>query len=180
MRVQLKFLNVIFTSLALAISSVANAGLIFNIERISDTEGVLSASGAIDIDVSNTIDGLWFALLSENNNGPITVIDQNLMLGEDAFKAIRFRSPFQVLLRMQDSYELGDVISGQLHFSLSKGVLLNIGSSTPLYSNDLSGEIYGTVNYIAPREVKVSEPLSLAIFSLGIIGLASRRLKKQY
>ena len=174
---KIKFLNVIFTSLAVALSSSASAGLIFNIERISDTEGVLTASGEIDIDVSNTIDGMGFTLLSNGNFGPITVIEQDLMLGDDAFRAIRFRNPYQVLLRMQGSYERGDVFSGQLHFSLSQGAMLDIGSNTRLFNNNLPGEGYGSVEYIAPREIKVPEPTTFAILLAGLCGLALRKIK---
>jgi hypothetical protein len=172
-----KFLKIIFTSFLLALSSSANAGLIFNIERISDTEGLLTASGAIDIDVSNTVDGMGFTLFPSNYNSAITVISQNLMLGGDAFRAIRFRNPSQLLLRMQSSYERGDVFSGQLRFSLTEGVMFEVGSSTRLFNNNLPGEVYGSVEYVASS---VPEPSTLAIFALGIIGLASRRFNKSY
>jgi len=74
------------------------------------------------------------------------VISQNLMLGGDAFRAISFRNPSQLLLRMQSSYERGYVFSGQLRFSLTGGVMLDVGSSTRLFNNNLSGEVYGSVD----------------------------------
>lgn len=173
----MKLLKVLFTLLCLSMlgTQTANAALILTIERISDTEGLLTATGSIDIDVSNTVDGMGFDATIDNNS-PVTILSQNLMLGDDAFRAMRFRNPTQLLLRMMGSYERGDIFSGQMHFQLASGTLREIGYVSQLFNNDIPGERYGTVEYIAPRAV--SEPSPLALMGISILGLALVRRKK--
>lgn len=177
----MKFVRASLLAIALIVlhSQHASATLILTIERISDTEGLLTASGQIDVNVSNSIDGLAFSLLSANNSGPIAVVSEDLQLGDDGFRAIRFRNPFQVLLRMQGSYELGDEFSGQLRFSLSQGNLLDIGTITPIFNNDLPGELYGTVEFVASRTSEISEPGVFGLMTIALLALTRSRQKVQ-
>lgn len=59
----------------------------------------------------------------------------------------------------------------------------NFGSenSAVIFNNKSEGELYSlpTLGYAPKQQTPVPEPSTLAIFALGMIGLASRRFKKQ-
>ncbi|WP_199610029.1 PEP-CTERM sorting domain-containing protein [Flocculibacter collagenilyticus] len=172
----IKILN-IFVFLTLFFTHSANATLIFTLERISDTEGLLTATGSIEADVTRNINALGFSGQIGGLNNAADIISQDLMLGDDPFKRLRSRNPHQFKLILNDVFHQGDQASGQIHFQLKSGQLQDVGFTSAIFNNALPAETYGTFSIVAPAQVP--EPASLAFLGFVALGLSHFRHKKK-
>lgn len=193
----MKFIKGALVGLVLTASSIVNAGLIVNIAETSDNVE-MSYSGSINLN----------ALLGEFNFGAtafngvqpsggnvgiggfsdIYNIDLSqgnwLSIGSGGFTSwdttsgdafAMFSNP---VLGLVAGYESGDATSGAATKLNSSFASLGLTSGT--YLNTFSnGNFTDTILINVGPQVLVSEPATLAIFTLGAFGLAARRFKKQ-
>lgn len=178
-----KMLKVVIASLVISVSSFANAGLI-NVSYLEITNakgdwlqvGEVIANDMFNNDVAltgfatATAPHQWSAI-----SGPEKAID-GITLGNYHLGQI-FHEQFRNSALTVTFNSLQDLSSIQI-FGRT-----DCCSSRDIYNVSFYGEnsnLIATINDIAPGvTVDVPEPSSLAIFALGIMGLAARKLKKQ-
>jgi hypothetical protein len=194
----MKFIKGALVGLVLTASSFVNAGLIVNIAETSDNVE-MSYSGSINLN----------ALLGEFNFGGRTAFNGvqpsggnvgmggfvdsyniDLSLGKwlsigsggftswDTTSGDAFAMFSNPLLGLVAGYESGDSTSGaatKLNESFASLGMMR-GSYLNIFSN---GNFTDTILINVGPQVLVSEPATLAIFTLGAFGLAARRFKKQ-
>jgi len=171
----LKMLKAALVGLVLSVSGFANAGLIYNVDS-----GWEEFSWSGGVGVTSNQDGFTLELLSD---GLLTVVD-SFAFG-DEFE-ILINSAFHSLTSNVNPY-MNTSVDGDADLALASGysqgtVFLSAGTYTidfKLYQSatvsDGGSPFTGGVAYFKVDTVNVPEPTTLAIFALGIIGLASRR-----
>ncbi len=196
-----KFLKGLTAGFVLAISSLANAGLIIDFSDIgSDT--LVTFSGTFDytgLSVSSTENAYWRTESEGNGSGQdiIRVGSGNVTWGQNGgttnFEL--FSGTFnQVLSDLSGGgfgfwnfvggfdgnyYRPTDYVSGDVLLSTGKFIGLNISdlgiNNTGIWKT-LSNE--ETVSITLNGATEVPEPSTLVVFALGLMGLASRKFKK--
>jgi len=174
-----KFLNASLVCLTVFLSSIANAGLIILHDE--------SISGDLSDDFASAQN---YGLLGPGSYDIIGSVDGD---NGDEFDYIRFSTSSdwtvdlisivlngtQSLLTFQRD-GVGSYINHTFSSTASNDILGTNASG--VYSLQfIPGSNTGVVEYTARINIasQVPEPSTLAIFALGLIGLASRRLKKQ-
>lgn len=194
-----KFLKAAFAGLMLSVSSLANAGLIIDIVdnggfaefNISGSD-VLTSSGSMANGfwvTANTISNLW--VNPGDNIFNITSGSGSYTFGNQTFVI----STFWQGHNSGNGYALG--LRGGFPNIQSSGTTISVtGSllSNMAFSNFNAGTYYSSFighnasSYASLRDgitinvgnsTPVPEPSTLAIFALGLMGLASRRFKKK-
>jgi hypothetical protein len=178
-----KMLKVVIASLIISVSSFAKAGLI-NVSYLEITNakgdwlqvGEVIANDMFNNDVAltgfavATAPHQWSAI-----SGPEKAID-GITLGNYNFGEI-FHEQFQNSTLTVTFNSLQDLSSIQI-FGRT-----DCCSSRDIYNVSFYGEdsnLIASINDIAPGvTIDVPEPSTLAIFGLALVGLASRRFKKQ-
>ena len=170
-----KFLKMAFAGLVLGVSGFANAGLILEVLRVDDSTAHITGSGSIDVaDVFNAI-----ILGGANSTGDagVDIFTGDLSLGHtDINYVFTLFGTKDFLINLSSHVTFGDMISGFMVATLDVETWAAIGS-TGFVTNDDS-TILGSYTIVEPFS-SVPEPSSLAIFALGLMGLASRRFKKK-
>ena len=204
---KLKFLQAAVAGLMLSVCNVANAGLIINdsIEvfdgdgdgfiddlSVSQIQFHVTAGTELTFDVLSLIDGptgIYAGFDSEmylfsgstlqggNDDGPVNTPDGGIVF-LDPFFSYNFSIEGDYLVTI--GHHSSDVIDALRGYDIDKtfGGQLDITTDWQLTLTAITGQI-SNVAILNPSSVSVPEPSTLAIFSLGIMGLASRRFKKK-
>ena len=200
----IKMLKMALVGLIISMSGLANAGLILNLDELNG-DVVISWNGSLDLGSAvfdatrnSNSSNLWTAggvgdLQSMFASGSVDDYDLaaftktptlaaftgslsgGIIAGDNLF--IDFSSSFRQIW-MPNGYQSGQVISGSGTFAGATFASLgaNVGTYEWAWSNNIASD---SLTLIVGSPTNVPEPSSLAIFALGIMGLASRRLKKQ-
>ena len=177
---QFKFLKTAFTGLVLCICGVANAGLIT--WDLTDPDTSLSATFVFDDD---TIDGLsdstdLVSIKGDFGDGLFTyffgetVASNGVIYEVTDTRLTRWKSGGSIT-----SYN--DSTSGALTYAniwhdASRFTLGGVSSEADWNGGSIENSSATQLNIVSSI---VPEPSTIAIFALGMIGLASRRFKKQ-
>jgi hypothetical protein len=177
-----------------SLANVANAGLILTIDSYTTSELKITLSGFFDADsIGDQVQ--WLAIKNDwsNNYGvhtelfnsmPTVVSDsvalngvgmsQQVQNGLDEWKDAIFWGS------STGRFLAGDVVSGTIHLTGAAGTFNpTANASLQLLSGFDNGQRDWTRLEASAESNAVPEPSTLAIFALGMIGLASRRFKKQ-
>lgn len=173
-----QFLRATFIGLVLSISGLANAGLIGSTVTVTNTYESFIFDGPTDVLVQNGIvseltefGDLWDINIDDDSINMVCNYTQcNDLIGFDTYL-------FEGL-----TWGGANFFSGFTMTTNTTGLIVNalMQTSTSLYlSMELTAMPIGSVIHIDFQEsVSVPEPSTLAIFALGIMGLASRKFKK--
>jgi len=187
-QMKLKFLKIFLTGLIFSLSNVANAGLItltdsqvqttggqnfnFLFNNLSGSDGT---GGTFVIHAQGDYDGLVTETLAWNIENVISVSALGgFVNGVGVGGPFDFVNVFQPLgnIEFQKTYSINNL---QLQSILNDGslnIFVDLASTVGLFNPPNFVEVTFSYN-------SVPEPSTLAIFALGMIGLASRRFKKQ-
>jgi hypothetical protein len=185
----IKMLKAALAGLILSASGFANAGLIFTVAEVG-SDVVITGSGSFDLTGTTLVgdhafsgfmnssqalavgnQGSWDGYTGFTSNsgafGTGSFVDGSVDSG-DVFGL----DPLQLggVVFLPTSYVSGDALSGST--TLVGHSFASLGLNTGTYQ-------YATTHDTITIQVSVPEPSTLAIFALGMIGLASRRFKKQ-
>jgi len=187
-----KFLSVALSFMILLATVPAKAGIIYDFD-VSDVSWAGTISGS---DPFNGV-SLFFEFESTTNFDSVQLSDLlrgGVIIGgttyESAFfNGINVANLFASISASDDIYLKvgeGEGIDANLFAPSSAGFSFQVGqnSMTSLITNAggvlrFAHDDTSTHNYRGVQRSSVPEPSTLAIFALGMIGLASRRLKKQ-
>lgn len=196
-----KFLNVTLTVLIISICSSANAGLIqladFDVSAttidFSDatlnsttyTNGIFSITGG---NIENYSNSAIFGLSYSTGNNPtpgVFRLDFSSFISAIGMNV--YYNSSDVSLRLFDINDvlLESSLSSPTQYADIQGFVgLNTGANNIAYALiDVPGKVnihdLFIDNVIYQRVTDVPEPSTLAIFALGLMGLASRKLKKK-
>ena len=199
----IKMLKATLAGLILSISSLANAGII---ELTWDTS--LSDTDVVGTNIGDNV-SLVFRFNSTTNDLSNLVLNKNSFMDYSFHLDDGRFVTFDLLESgyINSGYEnnsffsfdaLGDLVGIESFYILDTSVVSNIvgvnGTSQGMFNNGANcflcgGSQYFGVNNVASglstsswavsQSQDVPEPSTLAIFALGMIGLASRRFKKQ-
>jgi hypothetical protein len=182
-----KMLKAAFAGLVLSVSGVANAGLItetqiqtinfqdftfnFNVNDWVQGSGstlLLEIQGDFTSSTSSEnfellVEGINYGTRSRNNSDSFVSYTRNTAL---------LTNLFSFNIANTNSFLVNDIFSFNVNFD--SGVHVSFGNDGIGSSN--SPYVKATYTY---NSVAVPEPSTLAIFALGLMGLASRRFKKQ-
>lgn len=179
---KLKFLNTALTGLIFSISCLvnsANAGLItgtdieIEAKSVSYIEFVLTDVGEINWDLTGLPDG----------NEKYANETYHYALFEGSFGAfgniLQHDTSVGLIKELDETYSAGTYTFAVGLYTMTEdeartGVATTPYKYTQLYNFSLSGDTLVSYQYTAA----IPEPTTLAIFALGLIGLASRRFKK--
>jgi len=193
----LKILRTAFVGLVLSISSIANAGLILEGGTGSKGAGniILSSGSVVDVGHSAYFNGattpasdwVWDAAASDGEENPLEFTFSFSLAGYDISTA--------ELSGLWGVDNVGSVfLNGNLISHLPNVVMSNfntlhkisIGPESNYFIDGLNVLSFNVENRGGPGAFRASvsvsavpEPSTLAIFALGVIGLASRRVKKK-
>lgn len=189
-----KFFNAAIVGMLLCISGAANAGLINVALNGTATQSSTGTWGGIFADANLAIDGntngnFWNGSVAHTLNnyeawwmvdlGASYMIEQLVIWNRTDCCSERI-DPYQVALLDESFNEVSAELMPSFPISGSVDVGLPTHPSTIRY---VKIKLYEHADYLQLAEVQVfaevPEPSSLAIFALGMIGLASRRFKKQ-
>jgi hypothetical protein len=202
----IKMLKAAVAGLVLSVSGFATAGLItvseitnqttdgqlFNFSlNISDyfagssstleviIQGDFDGGAGSSEDVSVSMEGVLFGNFGFDSTQAYNVV--NYTLGVNNFNTYKFNLQFLLDAGTTASLLLDNVLNVAIDFD--DGVNTDCGwSNTDNCITNSGASPFAAINYTYSNSVpttNVPEPTSLAIFALGIMGLASRRFKKQ-
>lgn len=196
--INLKMLKAAVASIVLSVSSIANAGLLLEVDlTVENIITINATSGKSLVDASGS-DTTGFYLANFFGAGTNALSDQ-LISGNltsylntsenipDLYRHINTDTGLNVWSYTDDAQSLFEIdqiaFSGQASWTVSSDAYnnaLNNASSGDIYFaaddiNDIpNAQILGTWS----TTTNVPEPSSIAILALGILGLASRRFKR--
>ncbi|MEP7703450.1 PEP-CTERM sorting domain-containing protein [Paraglaciecola sp. 25GB23A] len=194
-----KFLKMAFAGLVLGVSSFANSALILLVDLTVENQLTISATSGLSLATVSGSDNVGFSLMDLlGSPGFIgTLVSGSLTSANQTSDGSPILSNFGGSNNLNVWSFTGDQFmtftAGSLAFSGQ--VITNVDAAT--YANLLAGQISGDVlapfdNLIVTDESQASligtwqrvvqdvpEPSTLAIFALGLMGLASRRFMKK-
>tara|TARA_R110000764_G_scaffold12081_1_gene35729 strand:- start:882 stop:1406 length:525 start_codon:yes stop_codon:yes gene_type:complete len=169
-----KFLKAAYLSALMAICSNANAGLIMGTDVVINTGSV----SYVEFLLTDTGDINWSVTGAAAPN-------YNFALFEGSFGNFQNMLTIVNYVGMTKNYSGEDLIAGTYTFAVGMhrmseteartGVASTPVNNSELYNYNLSGD---TVQATSGAVTQVPEPTTLAIFALGVLGLASRKFKK--
>jgi hypothetical protein len=187
-----KFMTIVVV--LLTASATAHAGLIYQFTFTHTSNGVQGTT-------SGKIYGLEDNTTGEATDIKLESVDSNWILNSvtdlslwNGFKLSEYTMLNGVLTRFGMTYwndSTIDGFGGGIYQRYSLIMDYNVEDSTNAYGSHQFRYVDSTTNFqkatsglltlsaYAPLETEVPEPSTLAIFALGMIGLASRRFKKQ-
>jgi hypothetical protein len=178
----IKILQTTLVSCVLAFSSLANAGLITNFTDEYDVNNWTQNlnSGSIGLSLAPT----EFTLISGNNSFAdfsdftIAAVDNGVVKFDWSYTTEDWGQqfdPFGVIFNGEYTQLSNSASSGTYSWNVNAGDVFGFRSRT---TDGIYGSSVTTIsNFSAPAVVP--EPSTFAIFALGIMGLASRRIKKK-
>ncbi len=185
----LKFSKSVVAIVLLLSTTVAQAGLIFDVTEYTETTMTFQVSGTLDqVYDSNNYDSLLLVAtdfnLSEFWNTSAVSFTGTTLVNGIAANWTRWDNGSDT------GYAFYSAVGGGFNVLLSAGSTFNIAitavgnfntvdysaSDFELYMGSASGRV---AQHLLASQTEVPEPSTLAIFALGMIGLASRRFKKQ-
>ncbi len=194
---KLNFLKMTALGSILLISSlanVANAGLILTIDSYTTSELKITLSGFFD---ANSIGDQpkWLAIKNDwsNNygvhtelfNSAPTLVSNSMALNGGGMSVQVVNGSDEWLDTLfwaspTGSFLAGDVVSGTIHLTGAAGTFNPIANANLQLLSGFNDTVKDWVRLEASVESNaVPEPSTLAIFAIGMMGLASRRFKKQ-
>jgi hypothetical protein len=184
-----KFLKFTLVGIVVAFSNLANAGLIYDVNLDHGTGsvfGTIETDGTIgDIALSNIV-SINLSLQSTNINNNLLFDFDRLASDGSMFKASQNELTFDFNGSSNGGYTIFWFASGfdSGYWCLNGTPAIcdgNNGASSLGFKTDPLLDVLTGISTIASRDVQVDvpEPSTLAIFGLGLMGLASRRFKKQ-
>ena len=194
-----KMLKAALAGLVLSVSGFANAGLITGVGSTLDSIGggsLIDFTGISGSYTSLTIDNVTFISngfsIDDNFNGNYNMVDRHFTdtnATEITFQFDSIITAFSFIHGASDNITSLSAYNGvnlieSFAIGNSKGSndfkywgLSNSGMTSAVIS--FSSADYIFIDNFAYKSVDVPEPSTLAILALGIMGLASRRFKKQ-
>lgn len=185
----LKFSKSVIAIVLLLSTTVAQAGLIFDVTEYTENAMTFQVSGTLDqVYDSNNFDSTLLVATDFNlgefwNTSAVSFTGTTLVNG--------IASNWQRWDNGSDTgYAFYSGVGGSYNMLLSAGTTFNISitaignfntvdysaSDFELYMGTASGRV---AQHLLASQTEVPEPSTLAIFALGMIGLASRRFKNQ-
>ena len=164
----IKMLKAAVTGLVLIVSGFANAGLIINDDLLSGTTNhhYISVTSDAVIDFNMTSSNIDTYLWLFEDDGTLDVAD---LLANDDDGGAGLNSFISIFLTSGDYVISADACCHSVSETIN---MSNTHSHAGSYSINISGPV-------VTNATNVPEPSTLVIFALGIMGLASRRFKKQ-
>jgi hypothetical protein len=187
----MKFLNAAFISVMLSTSLFANAGLILSDSTVVD-KNAQSSSETFDVTGFENHTDLIFTVEARGDYGKYAPENIEFFIDNTSFGqynwntsgvtyALGASGDVQNDYILNFSFTISDIDWAVITDDFSVNVdwvnssTVNANSSNGFYVNySLSGNLAQP-----PAPAPVPEPTTLAVFALGMIGLASRRFKKQ-
>jgi len=197
----MKFVKTTILGLMLSVSTIANAGLIFFDDQAAWEAAVVASEASIEISIETFDDAVLLPDLTINSSAPSFVISAGVLhdrlTPSGQSTVFSFGSNMQAFGGLWNLAGPGGVGTGIL-LTLSNGEVLGQeipdsiaggfwgfvsttsfdGFSLASGSQGGSAETY-EINSIYYAASTIPEPSTIAIFGLALIGLASRRSKKQ-
>ena len=206
-QMKLKFLKAATTSLIMTICSIVSVANATLITDLTERDWKVAGDTAITYDSSTGLE--WLDLTQTNGNSILDTEAESFFGEfrwatnveiEGIFDSIIIGSGFRSstwLVALQNAVVFQDLLSrnfqGNYSIGVSRGAMNNTGGygvgyvragRIDVYINDPRGDWgensrVGGIGSWLVRATDVPEPTSLAIFALGMMGLASRRFKQQ-
>jgi hypothetical protein len=183
-------MNKIFAIIAfLSISSQAQAILLLEVERISDTEGIISGSGTFTTALaSSNAHVLSLESIFATTPGSLT----NDYIGSGATLGYGGGNNFESVYTVSDSSTqtdsiylfsatptFGDVLSGFVTVTLTSGYTFDdIGASGTVYNGIINSTKVAAGSWIITGEATVPEPSIIVLLATGIFGIGLFRHKQ--
>jgi hypothetical protein len=175
----IKMLKMAFAGLVLGVSGFANAGLIGSTVTVTNTFGGSIYDGPTDVLVQSglineltSFGDLWDININDNSIDMVcnySLCDSAVGFDEYLFEGLTWGAASFFTGFSMTTNPLGLAVSSSMPTSTSFYLSMNLAQMS-----------IGSVIHIDFQEsVSVPEPSTLAIFALGLMGLASRRFKKQ-
>jgi chloramphenicol O-acetyltransferase len=206
-KMKFKFLKAGLVSLILSVSCLANAGLIQS-DYLSSNDNLTVIDNTTDLqwlDLSVSTSWTfanWSTLIEQNNGWRLATNTEAVNLFNTAFPTYSvvhgnagyvdtqdasliqnftdFRSLFGATTMNTNGIDTYGLYKDENNSSKMMGVSRWAGTYR-IFSTNFTGSVSEVNNglYIVRNTTNVPEPSTLAIFALGIMGLAARRFKKQ-
>ena len=186
----MKFLNAAFISVMLSTSLFANAGLILSDSTVINSSGQAHTQ-TFDVTGFENYTNLVFTVNARGDFGTGTNEIIEFFIDDTSFGEFNYNTPGVTSI-------IGPTGNSKYDYIIDFSFAITDADWTTIYANDSQikvdwknadavGPTAGNyVNYslsgdfaLTPPPAPVSEPSTLAIFALGMIGLASRRFKKK-
>jgi hypothetical protein len=193
-------LKAAFAGLVLSVSGFANAGIIeLNWDTTLSSTNIVGTTSGDNVSLvfrfNSLTNDLSNLVLNQNN-----FLDYSFYLNDGRFMTFDLLESGSLLFYGSNNFfsfdALGSLVGVQSFYIYDNSVMSNIagvnGIGNGMYNNGrnctLCGSTSFSVNNVASglsasswtvNHAQVPEPSTLAIFALGMIGLASRRFKKQ-
>jgi hypothetical protein len=191
-KMNIKMLKAAVAGLILSIGGFANATLIDNDSYTTDSESGLdwldwtAASGVTQTDALATFESGGWRVANENDVFELLNNFFDTTFSSDSSNLISTGSLPDFTARFAQFKELFGSNNGSQVFGRIEGFGLIGAQNSYVFSGYIPSN-YGSINNTSTRQgvalvrdtMQVPEPSTLAIFALGIIGLASRRFKKK-
>lgn len=163
--------------LVLSVSGFANAGLILELLRVDDSTAHIMGSGSID--VAGFFDDISLGdATTTGDSGPDTFTGDLSVGGTGINYVYTRRSANYFVIDLASNVTIGAMFSGLMVATLDVETWAAIGS-TGMVFNENSGTILGSYTIVESfSSSSIPEPSTLAIFALGLMGLAPLRFKK--